>query len=42
VGVLSFPHGSIPGLLFKRVTDIAENPPSSSNPNPRSFSQLKQ
>jgi hypothetical protein len=41
-GVLSFPHRSVPGLLFKRVTDIAENPPGSSNPNSRSFSQVKQ
>jgi hypothetical protein len=25
-GVLSFSHGSVPGLLFTWVTDIAENP----------------
>jgi hypothetical protein len=41
-GVLSFPHRLVLGLLFKRVTDIAENPPGSSNPNPRSFPQVKQ
>jgi hypothetical protein len=40
--VLSFPYKLVPGLLFKWVTDIAENPLSSSNPNPRSFPQIKQ
>jgi hypothetical protein len=39
-GVLSFPHRLVPGLLFKWVTDIAENPLGSSNPNPRSFPKL--
>jgi hypothetical protein len=41
-GVLSFPHRLVPGLLFKWVTNIAENPLGSSNPNPRSFPQIKQ
>jgi hypothetical protein len=41
-GVLSFPYRLVPGLLFKWVTDIAENPLGSSNPNPRSFPQIKQ
>jgi hypothetical protein len=41
-GVLSFPHRLVPRLLFKWVTDIAENPLGSSNPNPRSFPQIKQ
>jgi hypothetical protein len=42
VGVLSFPHRLVPGLLLKRVTDIAENHLGSSNPNPWSFPQIKQ
>jgi hypothetical protein len=41
-GVLSFPHRLVPELLFKWVTDISENPLDSSNPNPRSFPQIKQ
>jgi hypothetical protein len=41
-GVLSFPYRLVPGLLFKWVTDISENPLDSSNPNPRSFPQIKQ
>jgi hypothetical protein len=41
-GVLSFPHRLVTGLLFKWVTDISENPLDSSNPNPRSFPQIKQ
>jgi hypothetical protein len=41
-GVLSFSHRLVPGLLFKWVTDISENPLDSSNPNPRSFPQFKQ
>jgi hypothetical protein len=41
-GVLSFPHRLVPGLLFKWVTDVAENPLGSSNPNPRFFPQIKQ
>jgi hypothetical protein len=40
-GVLSFPYKLVPGLLFKWVTDISENPLDSSNPNPRSFPQIK-
>jgi hypothetical protein len=42
VGVLSFPYRLVPGLLFKWVTDISENPLDSSNSNPRSFPQFKQ
>jgi hypothetical protein len=41
-GISSFPHGFVPGLLFTWVTDITENPPGSSNPNPKSFSPPKQ
>jgi hypothetical protein len=41
-GVLSFPYRLVPGLLFKWVIDISENPLDSSNPNPRSFPQFKQ
>jgi hypothetical protein len=41
-GVLSFPYRLVPGLLFKWVTDISENPLDSSNPNLRSFPQIKQ
>jgi hypothetical protein len=40
--VLSFPYRLVPGLLFKWVADIPENPLDSSNPNPRSFPQIKQ
>jgi hypothetical protein len=40
-GVLSFPYRLVPGLLFKWVTDISENPLDSSNPNPRSFPRRK-
>jgi hypothetical protein len=40
-GVLSFPYRLVPGLLFRCVTDILENPLDSSNPNPRSFPQIK-
>jgi hypothetical protein len=42
VGVLSFSHRLVPGLLFKWVSDISENPLDSSNPNPRSFPQIIQ
>jgi hypothetical protein len=41
-GVLSFPYRLVPGLLFNWVTYISENPLDSSNPNPRSFPQIKQ
>jgi hypothetical protein len=41
-GVLSFPYRLVPRLLFKWVTDISENPLDSSNPNSRSFPQIKQ
>jgi hypothetical protein len=41
-GVLSFPHRWVFGLLFTWDTDIAENPPGSSNPNPRFFPQFEQ
>jgi hypothetical protein len=41
-GVLSFPYRLVPGLLFNWVTNISENHLDSSNPNPRSFPQIKQ
>jgi hypothetical protein len=41
-GVLSFLYRLVPGLIFNWVTDISENPLDSSNPNPRSFPQIKQ
>jgi hypothetical protein len=41
-GVLSFPYRLVLGLLFKWVTNILENPLDSSNPNLRSFPQIKQ
>ena len=41
-GVLSFPYRLVHGLLFKWVADSSENPLGSSNPNPRSFPQIKQ
>jgi hypothetical protein len=41
-GVLSFPHILVLGLLFKWVIDISENHVDSSNPNSRSFPQIKQ
>jgi hypothetical protein len=41
-GVLSFPYRLVLGLLFKWVSDSSENLLGSSNPNPRSFPQLKQ
>jgi hypothetical protein len=41
-GVFKFPYRLVLGLLFKWVTDNSENPLGSSNPNPRSFPQIKQ
>jgi hypothetical protein len=41
-GVFKFPYRLVLGLLFKCVADSSENPLGSSNPNPRSFPQIKQ
>jgi hypothetical protein len=42
VGVFNFLYKLVLGLLFKCVADKSENPLGSSNPNPRSFPQIKQ
>jgi hypothetical protein len=41
-GVFKFPYKLVLGLLFNWVADNSENPLSSSNPNTRSFPQIKQ
>jgi hypothetical protein len=41
-GVFMFPYRLVLRLLFKCVADNLENPLGSSNPNPRSFPQIKQ
>jgi hypothetical protein len=41
-GVFKFPYRLVLGLLFNWVADNSENPLGSSNPNMRSFPQIKQ